>query len=142
MEPLSPWPIEVPKEDVVLALVVPGEPVPFARPRWAGGHSRPYTSVDSRVYKELIVGRILELHARFDPNPLATYGLQALFFRASRRQADLDNFLRGLLDACTIAGVWDDDSQLHELLATVEHDEDPRVQFMVYRCGKEEKEGA
>ena len=142
MEPLSPWPIEVPKEDVVLALVVPGEPVPFARPRWAGGHSRPYTSVDSRVYKDLVVGRILEQHARFDPNPLAIYGLQALFFRASRRQADLDNFLRGLLDACTIAGVWDDDSQLHELLATVEHDEDPRVQFMVYRCGKEEKEGA
>lgn len=36
-------------------------------------------------------------------------------FPPDRRRRDLDNILKGLLDAITHAGVWEDDSQIDEL---------------------------
>ena len=36
-------------------------------------------------------------------------------FMPDRRKRDLDNILKALLDSLTFCGVWDDDSQIHDL---------------------------
>ena len=89
-------------------LVLDGEPVPNARAR-RGRDGRFYTPAATAAYRErvrqawMIAGRpCLGLE------PLA---VSATFYRASRRRADLDNLLKGLLDALN-GLAWDDDAQV------------------------------
>ena len=89
-------------------LVVPGEPVPNARARQgrAGGF---YTPADTREYRERVrQAWLLAGRPCLGDEPIA---ISATFHRASRRAADLDNLLKGLLDALT-GCAWDDDAQV------------------------------
>lgn len=70
-------------------------------------------SAEGRAYRCAVVNLLAE--ARTVP-PLA--GAVAVDIEAhmpDRRCRDLDNLLKGLLDALTHAGLWLDDSQVHDL---------------------------
>jgi len=41
--------------------------------------------------------------------------MEVYLFPPDRRKRDLDNYMKGLLDAMTNAGVWDDDSLIDQL---------------------------
>jgi Holliday junction resolvase RusA-like endonuclease len=87
-------------------LVVPGEPVPNARARQGRGGGF-YTPAATAEYRErvrqawMIAGRPC-----VGSEPLA---VSATFHRSSRRVADLDNLLKGVLDALN-GLAWGDDA--------------------------------
>lgn len=41
--------------------------------------------------------------------------MEVVLFPPDKRKRDLDNHMKALLDAMTIAGVWEDDSQIDQL---------------------------
>ena len=41
--------------------------------------------------------------------------MEVYLFPPDRRKRDLDNYMKGLLDALTEAGIWDDDSLIDQL---------------------------
>jgi len=41
--------------------------------------------------------------------------MEAYLFPPDRRKRDLDNYMKGLLDAMTCSGIWEDDSQINQL---------------------------
>ncbi len=106
-----------------VAFVVPGNPLPTARPRVvrSGGRSVAFTPKTSRDHQAVIAVHAKSvmkfLGARNFPleGPLR---LSAAFVRDSERRCDLDNLLKSVLDGLTLAKLWGDDSQVVELLAT------------------------
>lgn len=41
--------------------------------------------------------------------------VEPILFPPDRRRRDLDNYMKGLLDACTHADLWEDDEQIDQL---------------------------
>lgn len=41
--------------------------------------------------------------------------MEVYLFPPDKRKRDLDNYMKGLLDALTEAGLWEDDSLIHQL---------------------------
>jgi len=41
--------------------------------------------------------------------------LDVVLYPPDKRRRDLDNYMKALLDACTIAGLWEDDSLIDQL---------------------------
>ena len=141
----------VSQEDIVLSLTVEGDPVAHQRPRFTRtGHT--YTPEKSAGYKKLLAYRVRErMTCQQDDCP---FGLWAVFYRSNRQRIDIDNLLKSVLDACTLAGVWKDDSQVREVFSRLYTGEsEPRVEFAVYRmdsttsgnkclkCGKDIPQG-
>lgn len=52
-----------------------------------------------------------------------------------RRKRDIDNYTKSIFDACTKNGVWEDDSQVDELIIVrgVIDKENPRVTVNIFR---------
>lgn len=102
----------------MLALTVPVEPRPLARPRVVKGHT--YTPKESEAHKRLVafhVKRAMAQRAR-GVFPLRGPLLVKLdFFLGDRRRVDVDNLAKMVLDALTLARVWEDDSQVVVLAA-------------------------
>lgn len=69
-------------------------------------------SQEGRDYREAVRAYVAEGQTKRHEGPLAV-DIEAFF--PDRRQRDLDNILKSLLDSLTHAGVWEDDSQIHDL---------------------------
>ena len=127
-EPLIP----MPPDAVVVSLAVPGDPVAHQRPRF-GRKGQVYTPNESLVYRDKVTLFIRQLVAP-TRDAATKFGVQVRFFRSNRQRIDADNLLKSVLDACTQAGLWRDDSQVREVAAKVWLGQaDPRTEFVVYR---------
>lgn len=102
-----------------ISFVVPGTPIPKARPRVYG--KRTITDPRTVAYEALV--RMHALKARQLAKrsgiawPLnAEYRVSIRFFVPDKRRRDVDNLLKSVLDACN-AVLWDDDSQVSHIEA-------------------------
>jgi crossover junction endodeoxyribonuclease RusA len=41
--------------------------------------------------------------------------VEVILYPPDNRRRDLDNYMKALLDACTVGGLWEDDSQIDQL---------------------------
>ena len=92
--------------------------MPAARPRVVRGNT--YTPEPYRSYKERLAWLLREAMGGLPTNLTATLKVEAGFFRSTKRRVDLDNLLKAVLDAATEAGVWQDDSQVREIVSWME----------------------
>ena len=88
-------------------LSIPGTPIPTARAR--RGRSGWYTPETTLEYRDRV--QTAWMLAGRPSLGSASFALSAQFYRASRRPADIDNLLKGLIDALN-GLAWGDDSQL------------------------------
>ena len=97
-------------------LVVPGNPLPKARPRVMRGHT--YTPAATKDAEKVILDAAIELRAKTDlfciEQPIR---VELEFVRGNRRRCDLDNLAKLVLDALN-GEVWADDSLIVELRVT------------------------
>lgn len=71
-------------------------------------------SAKGREYRNEVAGNMLQC----DRSKLPFTGrirVNIAFYPPDKRRRDLDNLYKGLLDALTHAGVWQDDSQIDDL---------------------------
>lgn len=83
------------------------------------GRARTVLSEGGRRFRQAALRRLFEHdkhHLRL-PGPLS---VSMRFYPPDRRKRDLDNLPKGVLDAMTHAGVWDDDSQIKRLELSME----------------------
>ncbi len=121
--------IPVNNSDIVVSVVVPGNPVAAKRPRMTrkGWVYSPHVYEE---YKELVASYI---GLNRDKDSDSRFGVQALFYRSNRQRIDVDNLIKSTLDAATLAGIWKDDSQVQEIAARLYlASDEPRVEFIVY----------
>ena len=79
--------------------------------RRSGHHM--HISVKGKEYKKTVCNIVSEFYPiKFGIQPVRVY---IYYYPATRRKDDLDNRFKGILDALTSAGIWDDDSQIDEL---------------------------
>lgn len=103
-------------------LVIDGEPPSKARPRFTA-KGKPYTP-SATVAGE----KRLAAHLATVKTYRGNVAVGCVFHRSTRQRIDIDNLLKAVLDASTRARVWEDDSQVTALAATIEHDPDrPRI---------------
>lgn len=77
------------------------------------GVPRTLISADGRAYRAEVAARVLIARAAKRLNTRLSLRIEA--FPPDRRARDLDNILKGLLDALTQAGVIEDDSLFDEI---------------------------
>ena len=68
-------------------------------------------SAEGRAFRKVVEGLLAGRVSRFDGRLAVVITCCA----PDRRRRDLDNLGKGLLDALTHAGVWEDDSQIDDL---------------------------
>lgn len=121
----------------ILRLEIPDvEPLPWPRTRTskAGRH---YLSRTYLAYRDLVATHLGAAHrGELEAGPLRVV---LGFYRSSRRKADVDNLAKSVLDAGN-GTVWEDDSQILELVAEIRHRaKAPAIEILVYRL--EENDG-
>lgn len=106
-----------------LTFRVPGLPKPQPRPRWDRRHGRIYTPDTAKRWREAVawaaLGAMNKLPGEREPFR-ACVELRLYFTLPDNRKADLDNLVKGTVDAIVEAGVMHDDNQVVRLLATKE----------------------
>ena len=92
---------------------IPGEPVPKGRPR-ATRHGVVYTPKRTKEWEKAVF-----VAAKQSRIPKMSGDLTVIveFYRKSRRRTDLDNLIKGVMDALNRVA-WDDDSQVVKIMAT------------------------
>jgi len=74
-----------------------------------------YISKKGKDYRLAIASAVREQFS--SPLPISsTINCTVLVSMPDKRIRDLDNYMKALLDACTHAGVWEDDSLIDQLL--------------------------
>lgn len=84
---------------------------------WRHVGSRTLLSKAGRTYKTAVRGSVLEQLGLPVPRIVGPVAITIDLYPPDRRRRDIDNRFKGLLDAITAAGVWEDDSQVVELHA-------------------------
>ena len=87
---------------------------PTVNSYYSTGHGKvKYVSAKGRKFRDQVAQDIAE------QAPGLTYAEQLyaeiVLYPPDRRTRDLDNYLKALLDALTLAGLWADDSQIDQL---------------------------
>ena len=89
---------------------------PSVNTYWRVWQGRPRIGHEGRQYRATVERLVLASGLQsFGANPVAV-AIDAHI--PDRRQRDLDNLLKATLDALTHAGLWLDDSQIHDLRIT------------------------
>ena len=132
--------------------VVPGEPVPKARPRFTmqGGKARTYTPTSSAAY-ETTIGLLAHaaMQGRAPMQGAVAVQLQAFFpvpktWSKKRKAAahwhasrpDLDNIVKSALDGLNRVA-FADDGQVSSIYATKAYSDTPRLEVSVYEIASE-----
>jgi crossover junction endodeoxyribonuclease RusA len=86
---------------------------PSVNTYWRTVNGRMLISADGRAYRKAVADQMLIQRAQkhFD-GPLQ---LTVEAYRPDNRRRDLDNLLKAALDSLAHAGVYEDDSQIHDL---------------------------
>lgn len=114
-----------------IRFVVPGDPVPKARPR-VTRHGT-YTPQRTRDYEEAVGWAYREAGGSLHEGPM---GLRVIFWHSTRRRADLDNLIKAIADS--LSGIaWKDDSQIVYLEASKNiNTDEPRAEVEVWEWTK------
>ena len=83
---------------------------------WRAYRGRQILSAKARAYRANVEGHCLIGKIRRMLGPLA---VKLWLQPPDKRRRDVDNYSKGLLDALTKAGAWDDDSQIMDLSITM-----------------------
>lgn len=106
-------------------IVHEGAPRSKSRPKVVGGNV--YTP--SKPFQDELATRIMAARVAKRTGNVA---IGVIFFRPNYQRIDTDNLLKLVLDACTQAQVWQDDSQVTAVLGITELDPDrPRTVIML-----------
>lgn len=106
------------EQQLVVDLVVPGEPESKARARYARKTGRFYTPDKTKNAEEAIGWLIKQAQPGIQPNKHDSFGVEVQFFCKTYHRRDLDNMTKLVMDACNNL-VWHDDSQVERLTAQV-----------------------
>lgn len=111
------------RDDEVHVLVVDGEPMSKARPRFSkNGHA--YNSEKQRGNAEALAWRF---RLAFKEPMVGNIAVACIFYRKSHQRIDSDNLLKQVLDSANTI-VWADDCQVTAVAGIVERDTDrPRT---------------
>ena len=111
-----------------MRFVVPGQPLPKARPRI--GKNGAYTPQKTLAYENTIGWCVRAEMADFEPLR-GDIGIKLDFYRKGRRRADLDNMIKSVLDG--LNGIlFEGDKQVCRLVASVVYgSKQPRVEIEV-----------
>jgi crossover junction endodeoxyribonuclease RusA len=86
---------------------------PSVNKYWRTFQGRMIISAEGRSYRKAVADQVLiQSGAKHYTGKLCVV-IEA--FRPDNRRRDLDNLLKAVLDGCTHAGVWEDDSNIVDL---------------------------
>jgi crossover junction endodeoxyribonuclease RusA len=86
---------------------------PSVNKYWRTFQGRMIISAEGRSYRKAVADQVLiQRGAKHYTGKLR---VQIEAFRPDNRRRDLDNLLKAVLDGCTHAGVWEDDSNIIDL---------------------------
>ena len=86
---------------------------PSVNKHWRTFQGRMIISAEGRSYRKAVADQVLiQRGAKHYTGKLR---VQIEAFRPDNRRRDLDNLLKAVLDGCTHAGVWEDDSNIVDL---------------------------
>lgn len=95
----------------MIDLVMPWPP--SVNKYWRTFQGRMIISAEGRSYRKAVADQVLiQSGAKHYTGKLCVV-IEA--FRPDNRRRDLDNLLKAVLDGCTHAGVWEDDSNIVDL---------------------------
>lgn len=129
------WPSSPIKENIVLQLTIEGEPVSKQRALIVAGRNRKhhgYTPTKTLAAEGLIAQRAIEQIGLY-PNKHSAFGVWIKFFTSDFYRRDIDNMTKLVFDALNKI-VWNDDSQVIELIASVDRTSQlrPRTEIQCY----------
>ncbi len=108
-------------------------PVPCARARVLKT-GRSYTPKRTADWQNVVMWAAKAAMAKnplWAPGPKTRFMLYAHIYRAADR-GDLDNYIKGIMDGMTKAGIWADDRLVHSISAMMYVDKlNPRVEIAV-----------
>lgn len=124
-------------KDVVVACVVPGDPLSKQRPRWVhkGGRAHPYTPEATRLREEGIAAIVRAEFRELITDNQGLFSVRAGFYLATNQARDVDNMLKLICDALT-GIVWADDRQVVEVFGfkiPADRREEARTEFLIAR---------
>ena len=86
---------------------------PSVNKYWRTFQGRMIISAEGRSYRKAVADQVLI--QRGAKHYTGRLRVQIEAFRPDNRRRDLDNLLKAVLDGCTHAGVWEDDSNIVDL---------------------------
>lgn len=86
---------------------------PSVNTYWRTFQGRMIISEKGRQYRKDVADQVLIQRAA--KNYVGKLQVEIEAFRPDKRRRDLDNLLKAVLDGCTHAGVWEDDSNIVDL---------------------------
>ena len=99
------------KNENAITLTLPWPP--SVNKYWRTFQGRMIISAEGRSYRKAVADQVLIQRGAKHYTGKLRVVIEA--FRPDNRRRDLDNLLKAVLDGCTHAGVWEDDSNIVDL---------------------------
>ena len=99
------------KNENAITLTLPWPP--SVNKYWRTFQGRMIISAEGRSYRKAVADQVLIQRGAKHYAGKLRVNIEA--FRPDNRRRDLDNLLKAVLDGCTHAGVWEDDSNIVDL---------------------------
>ena len=99
------------KNENAITLTLPWPP--SVNKYWRTFQGRMIISAEGRSYRKAVADQVLIQRGAKHYTGKLCVEIEA--FRPDNRRRDLDNLLKAVLDGCTHAGVWEDDSNIVDL---------------------------
>jgi crossover junction endodeoxyribonuclease RusA len=99
------------KNENAITLTLPWPP--SVNKYWRTFQGRMIISAEGRSYRKAVADQVLIQRGAKHYAGKLRVNIEA--FRPDKRRRDLDNLLKAVLDGCTHAGVWEDDSNIVDL---------------------------